>query len=114
MRKITDIQYRTTPNYRHLVVGAILSLSLAGCGWDSEIRNAGLTPSSYADAQGYPSLLPVSSFRIEDYIVPDPTDLTARFAMLKRKIHALSAPVLTTAQRARLEAAVKRTAATQG
>ena len=112
MREITDIiQYRATTRYRYIVIGAVLSLSLSGCGWDVEIRNAGLTPSSYANTQGYPSLVPVSSFRIEDYIIPDPTDLTARFAMLKRKITALNGPVLSQSERARLEAAVKRTAA---
>lgn len=114
MRDTEDMLRRTMPEYRHLLVGAILMLSTAGCGWDAALKGHDLSPSAYAIQQGYPSLQPASAFHIADYEVPDPTNLIARFAILKRKIVALRGPVLSSTDRARLEAALKRTAATQG
>ncbi len=105
---------RTMPNYRQSLVGAILLLSTAACGWDSGLQGYDFSPSDYAIQHGYPDLYPVSTFRIADYEVPDPSNLIARFAMLKRKIVALRGPVLSSSDRARLEAALKRTASTQG
>lgn len=106
--------HRTMPDYRHLLAGAILMLSLAGCGWDATLQGYDFPPSAYAIQRGFPSLQPASAFRIADYEVPDPTNLIARFAILKRKIVALRSPVLSSADRARLEAAVIRKDATQG
>jgi len=102
------------PKYRPLAVGAILLLSTAACGWDDALDEHDLSPSDYAIERGYPALLPTSAFRIADYAVPDPSNLIARLAMLKRKVSALRGPVLSSSDRARLEAAVKRTASTQG
>ena len=106
--------HRTMPEYRHLLAGAILMLSLAGCGWDAAMQGYDFSPSAYAIQRGYPDLQPASAFRIADYEVPDPTNLIARFAILKRKIVALRGPVLTSADRARIEAAVVRKDATKG
>ena len=114
MRDTKHMLRRTMPNYRHSLIGAILLLSTAACGWDTALDGYDFSPSEYAIQRGYPDLLPASAFRIADYEVPDPSNLLARFAMLKRKIVALSGPVISSADRARLEAAVKRTAATQG
>lgn len=114
MRDTKDMLRRTMPDYRHLIVGTMLLLSTAACGWDSALDGFDLSPSAYALKQGYPDLLPASAFRIADYEVPDPTNLIARLAMLKRKIVALRGPVLSSSDRARLEAALKRTASTQG
>ncbi len=114
MRDTKDMLHRTMFNYRHLAIGAILLLSTAACGWDAALQGYDLSPSDYAIQRGYPDLLPASAFRISDYEVPDPTNLIARFAILKRKIAALRGPVLTSNDRARLEAAVERTASTQG
>lgn len=86
----------------------MLALSLAGCGWGSALDGHDLGLSEYSIAQGYPSLLPAAHFRIANYIVPDTNNLTARFAMLKRKMLALRGPVLTPKQRGRLEAAIER------
>ena len=105
---------RTMPNYRHLAVGAILLLSTAGCGWDAALQGHDFSPSDYAIQRGYPDMLPASAFRIADYAVPDPSNMLARFAMLKRKVVALRGPVLSSSDRARLEAALKRTTSTQG
>ena len=106
--------HRTMSSYRHLVVGAILLLSTTACGWDAALDGYDFSPSDYAVQRGYPELLPASAYRIADYEVPDPSNLIARFAMLKRKIMALRGPVLSSNDRARLEAALKRTASTQG
>ncbi len=114
MRDTEDMLRRTMPNYRHLVVGAMLLLSTAACGWDSALDGYDFSPSAFALQRGYPVLQPASAFRIADYVVPDPTDLVARLSMLKRKIVALRQPVLSSSDRARLEAALKRTATTQG
>ena len=114
MRDTKDMLRRTMPNYRHLAVGAMLLLSTAGCGWDAALSGHDFSPSDYAVEHGYPDLLPASAFRITDYEVPDPSNLIARFAILKRKIIALHGPVLSSNDRARLEAAVIRTASTQG
>ena len=105
---------RTMPEYRHMLVGAMLLLSTAGCGWDAALDGYDFSPSEYAIQQGFPSLQSASAFRIADYEVPDPTNLIARFAMLKRKIVALRGPVISSVDRARLETALKRTASTQG
>lgn len=114
MRDTKHMLHRTMPNYRHLAVGAILLLSTAACGWDATLNGHDFSPSDYAIQRGFPDLLPTSAFRIADYEVPDPSNLLARVAMLKRKIVALRGPVLSSADRARLEAAIKRTASTQG
>jgi hypothetical protein len=114
MRYTNNMLHRTIPEYRHSLVGAILLLSTAGCGWDSALQGHDLSPSPYAIERGYPELKPVSNFRIADYIAPDPTDLHARFAMLKRKIIALRGPVLSPRDRARINAALERRANTQG
>jgi hypothetical protein len=114
MRDTKDMLRRTMPEYRHMLVGAMLLLSTAACGWDAALEGHDLSPSAYAIQRGFPDLLPASAFRIADYEIPDPSNLLARFAMLKRKIVALRGPVLSSADRARLEAAVKRTASTQG
>lgn len=106
--------HRTMTRYKVSLVGAILLVSTAGCGWDSALRDYDFSPSDYALQRGYPDLMPTSAFRIADYVVPDPSNLLARFEMLKRKIIALNGPVLSSSDRARLEAALKRTAATQG
>jgi len=108
MRNNNKMLHRTMPEYRHMLTGAILTVSLAGCGWDSALDGYDLGPSEYSIAQGYPSLVPASYFRIADYTVPDTNNLTARFAMLKRKVLALRGPVLTPSQRDRLEAAIER------
>lgn len=102
------------PEYRHSLVGAILLLSTAGCGWDVALEGYDFSPSAYAVEHGYPDLQPVSTYRIADYIVPDATDTLARFAMLKRKITALRGPVISNTDRTRIEAALKRRALTQG
>jgi hypothetical protein len=114
MRDTKHMLHRTMPEYRHRLAGAMLLLALAGCGWDAALEGYDFSPSDYAIQRGYLDLLPASAFRIADYEVPDPTNLLARFAILKRKIVALRGPVLSSADRARLEAAVKRTASTQG
>ena len=114
MRDTKDMLRRTMPNYRHMLAGAMLLLLTAGCGWDAALEGYDFSPSEYAIQRGYPDLLPASAFRITDYEVPDPSNLLARFAILKRKIVALRGPVLSSSDRARLEAAVKRTASTQG
>jgi hypothetical protein len=114
MRDTKDMLRRTMPNYRHMLTGAMLMLSTAGCGWDAALDGYDFSPSEYAIQQGLPSLRSASAFRIADYEVPDPSNLIARFAILKRKIAALRGPVLSSTDRARLEAAVKRTASTQG
>lgn len=114
MRETNDMLHRTMPEYRHLLVYAILILSLSGCGWGAALNGRDFSPSAYAIQRGFPNLQPASAFRIADYEVHDPSNLIARFAMLKRKIEALRGPVLSSTDRARLEAAVKRTAATQG
>ena len=106
--------HRTMAEYRHLLVGAILMFSLTGCGWDAALQGYDFSPSAYAIQRGYPDLQPVTTFRIADYEVPDPTNLIARFAMLKRKIVALHGPVLSSTDRARLEAAVIRKDAIKG
>lgn len=114
MRETNDMLRRTMPDYRHLLAGAILMLSLTGCGWDDAMQGYDFSPSDYAIQRGYPDLQPASAFRIADYEVPDPTNLIARFAILKRKIVALRGPVLTSADRARIEAAIVRKDATKG
>ena len=114
MRDTKDMQRRIWTTHRLVFAGLILSFSLASCGWDATLDGYGLAPSDYAIQRGYPDLQPASAFRIADYKVPDPSNLIARLAMLKRKIIALRGPVLSSADRARLEAAVKRTSATQG
>ncbi|MEO1918530.1 MAG: hypothetical protein ABGW81_02235 [Paracoccaceae bacterium] len=114
MRNIVEMLHGTMPNYRHTIAGAILSVALAGCGWDSALQGYEMGPSEYAIARGMPTLQPVTRFRIADYTVPDPTDLSARFVILKRKLVALRGPVLTSTERARLEASIKRRIATQG
>lgn len=105
---------RTMPNYRHLAVGAILLLSTAACGSDAGLQGHDFRPSDYAAQRGYTDLQPASAFRIADYVVPDPSNMLARLAMLKRKIAALRGPVLSSSDRTRLETALKRTASTQG
>ena len=114
MRDTKDMLRRTMPNYRHLFIGAMLLLSTAGCGWNSALDEYDFSPSDYAIQRGFPDLLPTSAFRIADYEVPDTSNLLARLAMLKRKVVALRGPVLSSNDRARLEAAIKRTASTQG
>lgn len=114
MRYTIKMLHRTIPEYRHSLVGAILLLSTAGCGWDSALNGHDFSPSAYVIEQGYPTLQPVSTFRIADFTIPDPNDMQARFAMLKRKIVALRGPVLSSTDRARIEAALKRRAITQG
>lgn len=114
MRDIKDMLHRTMPNYRRILAGAMLLLSTGACGWDAALDGHDLSPSDYAIQRGYPDLQPASAFRITDYAVPDPTNLIARFAILKRKIVDLRGPVLSSNDRARLEAALKRTASTQG
>jgi len=114
MRDTKDMLRRTMPNYRRMLVGAMLLLTTAGCGWDAALQGHDFAPSDYAIQKGFPSLQTASAFRIMDYEVPDPTNLIARFAILKRKIAALSGPVLSSYDRARLETAVDRTASTQG
>lgn len=106
--------HRTMPEYRHSMVGAILLLSTAGCGWDAALQGYDLSPSAYAVERGYPDLQPVSTFRIADYTVPDATDMLARFAMLKRKMKAIRGPVISNSDRTRIEAALERRALTQG
>jgi len=106
--------HRTMPKYRRLAVGAILLASTAACGLTSSLDGRDFSPSDYVIRTGYPDLVPTSAFRIADYVVPDPSNLTARFAMLKRKINALRGPVLSSRDRARLNAALKRAASTQG
>ncbi|OUS08947.1 hypothetical protein A9Q96_01000 [Rhodobacterales bacterium 52_120_T64] len=114
MRDNKYMLHRTIPRYRHLVFSAILLLSTAACGGLVTLGNPDISPSDYAIQHGYPDLLPASAFRIADYTVPDPSNLLARFAMLKRKIIALRGPVLSSSDRTRLETALKRTASTQG
>lgn len=114
MRKNIEMPHRTMPDCRRVLAGAILSVALAGCGWDSALEGHDLGPSEYATERGMLTLQPVAHFRIADYTVPDSTDMSARFAMLKRKIVALRQPVLTSTERAQLEASVKRRIATQG
>ena len=114
MRDTKDMLRRTMPNYRHLAVGAMLLLSTSACGWDAALNGHDFSPSDYATQRGFPDLLPASAFRIADYEVPDPSNLVARFAILKRKIVALRGPVLSSSDRTRLEAALERTASTQG
>ena len=114
MRDTKDMLRRTMPNYRDMLTGAMLLLTTAGCGWDAALQGHDFTPSDYAIQHGYPDLQPASAFRIADYEVPDSTNLISRFAILKRKIAALHGPVLSSNDRARLEAAVERTASTQG
>ncbi len=105
---------RIMPKNGRLFVGAILLASTAGCGLNASLDGYDFAPSEYTIASGYPDLVPISAFRINDYAVPDPSNLAARFAMLKRKIVALRGPVLSSSDRARLNAALKRTASTQG
>ena len=114
MRDTNDMLRRTMPNYRHSLIGAMLLLSTAACGWDDALDGYDFSPSEYAIQQGYSELQPASAFRVAAYVVPDPSNLLARSAILKRKIVALRGPVLSSSDRARLEAAVKRTASTQG
>jgi len=114
MRYTNNMLHRTIPEYRHSMAGAILLLSLAGCGWDSALQGHDFSPSTYVIERGYSDLQPISRFRIADYTVPDPTDLRARFAMLKRKLIALRGPVLSPSDRARINAALERRANTQG
>ncbi|MBL4874345.1 MAG: hypothetical protein JKY41_13420 [Rhodobacteraceae bacterium] len=114
MRDIKHMLHRTMPKYRGLAVGAILLASTAACGLTAPLDERDFSPSDYTIARGYPDLVPTSAFRIADYVVPDASNLTARFAMLKRKIVALRGPVLSSQDRARLNAALKRTASTQG
>ena len=114
MRNTKNMLRRTMPVYRRMLIGATLLLTTTACGWDAALDGHDLFPSDYAIQQGYPDLQPASAFRIADYVVPDPTNLVARFAMLKRKVIALRGPVLSSSDRARLGAAVKRTATTQG
>jgi len=114
MRDIKHMLHRTMPNFRRGFIGVILLVSTAACGWDSALVGRDFSASDYAIERGYPYLLPASAFRIADFTVPDPSNMIARFAMLKRKIIALRGPVLSSNDRARLNAALKRTAATQG
>lgn len=114
MRYTSYMLHRTIPEYRHLLVGAILLFTMTGCGWDAALSGYDFAPSQYVIEHGFPTLQPESSFRIADFTVPDPTDLVARFAMLKRKIVSLRGPVLSSADRARINAALERRANTQG
>ena len=114
MRDIKHMLHRTMPKYRGWIIGAILLTSTAACGWDAALDGRDFSPYDNAIERGYPDLLPASAFRIADFAVPDPSNLIARFAMLKRKMIALRGPVLSSTDRARLNAALKRTAATQG
>ena len=111
MRNDNKMLRRTMPDYRHLLAGAILAAFVSGCGWESGLQDYDFSPSEYALTQGTPSLSPITDFRIADYTVPDTTNMIARVAMLRRKILVLRGPVLSDTDRARLAAAVERTAA---
>ncbi len=114
MRDTKHTLRRILPDNRRVFLGAVLLVLTTGCGLNASLDGYDFAPSEYVIARGYPDLMPISAFRIADYAVPDPSNLAVRFAMLKRKIVALRGPVISSSDRARLNAALKRTASTQG
>jgi len=89
------------------VTGAILA-TLIGCAPADDVTRFNLNPTPESLARGYLPILPVSFFDMEAFTPVDTKNLAARAARLRRKIRALSRPVISTRDRARLEAAIAR------
>lgn len=93
---------------QRLVMGGLVAALLSSCALDSEIRDLDLTASDWAIAQGYPTLSPVSDFDVARFDAPGTAGLLARIARLQRAVRTLQAPVISTRDRARLNAAITR------
>lgn len=102
-----DLRIRGNILHRFAIGGFVVVMA-TGCGLNSDISKFDLSPSSWAIAQGYPTLLPVDAFNTANFDKPNAQNLIARAANLRRTIRALKGPVISTRDRARLNAAITR------
>ena len=98
------------PKYilHRISIGGFVVLMVTGCELNSDIAQFDLSPSAWAIAQGYPTLSPIDAFKVASVDAPETQNLIARTANLRRQIHALKGPVISTRDRARLNAAITR------
>ncbi len=103
-----DIFNATGARTRAFAPVAALVLLVSACSLPPEVDQASLPVSADALARGYIPLLPVAYFRSGAIARRGPDTLSARAAALRQRMTALSGPVLSSRDRARLEAALAR------
>ncbi len=84
---------------------------LTGCSLKQDIAGFNLVSTDYDRSQPYPTLQPLAFFNVAHSQPVNAGNLIARAAELRRKVIALTAPVISGVDRSRLEAAIARNAA---
>ncbi len=89
--------------------GALALVLLAGaCGLPPEVEQFANARAERVVSLGYPALLPASYFDTPVIVSRDTSDMVARVAALRRRMVALTGPVIPPADMARLQAALAR------
>ncbi len=95
-------------NARRPGAGLVLLLLLGACGLPPEVEKFANARSERIATLDYPALLPASYFDTPVVVARDPSDLVVRVAALRRRMAALTGPVIPPADMARLQAALAR------